>query len=1146
MTTSFVGGLALELKRAFDPLASALASTDGLRRLVHRFGWPVDTFSTEPSSATTDTSDDASNDDDLDPPFDESGLLSAVQKQFGLAPLFSNIEAAVEMLGSSNDESRAAGALIKAVGDLLGKLAGLTSLAANPPPLPFPLSEAAFWQEIPPLIIDELLAGYLEENWAHVYGTLVLFGIIELTQVAPPGDTRVPYLVRRIVWHRMANLFVNPRQVAKDVYHWDDGTVPFDAAKCIAALQIFFWSVGFPARRVAGSLPKLRVPLLTKGSPELPAFFEAGLAVEPIGDSSNPQGTPVGLAISPVLVGSVQEAQDPPAERDLGWSLSLSGEFSTDNAFAVALRPSGVAFQIGGSAALSGMLGIEGRANPPWVIAGAPGSHRLEANGFHAQLSVAGTTADPDFRVEIGTGSGATPGQLRFVLQFAEGDGFLKNIFGSEPRTVESALALCWSSRTGFSFVGSAGITLQIPIHYSLGGVIYVDTLTIGLGTSTTESGQRGVALTVAITANFHLGPLSASVDEVGAKLLAVPTSGTGKPGTFGNLDLQFGFKPPNGLGLSLSTEIVSGGGSIVFDLEKQQYSGVLRLNIKDIVDVKVIGILNARLPDGRPGYSLLLIITGEFPPIQLGLGFTLNGVGGLIGINRTAVVDVLRAGLRNGAMDSILFPPDPLNNVPALLSTLGSVFPVAEGRYVFGPMVKIAWGSPTILTLDLALILEIPDPVRLIVLGRLKAVLPDEKNPVVQIRMDAMGVLDFSRNELSLDATLYDSRILTFTITGDMALRLVWGARPNFILSVGGFHPHFEAPPGLTKLSRLAIVLVDREKDGVTARVRFESYLALTSNTVQFGARVDMYFKALGVEAVGFLSFDALIHFSPLTLEAQLAAAVALSFNGVMLMGADLAVTLTGPTPWHLFGEARFDFLGAKQRVPVEVKTGDDSAPPPLVQPVAVRDLLIKAIEDPRNWQAQPPDGADRIVALRIAEGDDQSKPRPLMVHPLGSLAVRQRVLPLTVPITRYGNAPVQGDSFFDVVVPLSGALVEPLQEQFAMSQYKVMRDDEKLAAASFEAKKAGVRFRDDKFVAASAVKQAPALEHATRTMVPATDGSLAASRAMELPVMRGRDRQDVSQMEHLIALGAAANAPTRAKGKSRYFAVASDGTGA
>ena len=76
---------------------------------------------------------------------------------------------------------------------------------------------------------------------------------------------------------------------------------------------------------------------------------------------------------------------------------------------------------------------------------------------------------------------------------------------------------------------------------------------------------------------------------------------------------------------------------------------------------VTVIGVLDTILPDGSHGFSFLLIITFDFPPIQLGFGFTLNGVGGLGGVNRTMNTDALHAGFRAHTLNNVLFPPDPV-----------------------------------------------------------------------------------------------------------------------------------------------------------------------------------------------------------------------------------------------------------------------------------------------------------------------------------------------------------------------------------------------------------------------------------------------------------------------------------------------------
>ena len=107
--------------------------------------------------------------------------------------------------------------------------------------------------------------------------------------------------------------------------------------------------------------------------------------------------------------------------------------------------------------------------------------------------------------------------------------------------------------------------------------------------------------------------------------LLSFPDHG----GNLGPADFAISFKPPNGLGIAIDAGVVAGGGYILFDPDKGQYAGVLDVALAEIVQVKVIAVLDTMLPDGSSGFSFLLIITFDFPPIQLGFGFTLNGVGG-------------------------------------------------------------------------------------------------------------------------------------------------------------------------------------------------------------------------------------------------------------------------------------------------------------------------------------------------------------------------------------------------------------------------------------------------------------------------------------------------------------------------------------
>ena len=313
-------------------------------------------------------------------------------------------------------------------------------------------------------------------------------------------------------------------------------------------------------------------------------------------------------------------------------------------------------------------------------------------------------------------------------------------------------------------------------------------------------------------------------------------------------------------------------------------------------------------MPDGAKGNSLLVIITaGDFKPIPLPLGFKLTGIGGLLAINRTFDEEALRAGLKNNTLDSVMFPKDPVRNAPQILSNLNKVFPPANGHHLFGPMAQIAWGTPPLTTADLALVLELGARLRLLILAQIVAILPRRENDLVRLQMDAIGVLDFDQGTASLDATLHDSRLLKkFVLTGDMAMRLKWEGSPNFALAVGGLHPAFNPPPAFPKLEHIAINL----SAGDNPRLRCEAYFALTSNTVQFGARAELYASALGFSIHGEIGFDVLIQLDPFSFVAKIDAQAQLKRGSTNLLMVRVEGALSGPRPLHINVTATFKVL--------------------------------------------------------------------------------------------------------------------------------------------------------------------------------------------------------------------------------------------
>ena len=81
--------------------------------------------------------------------------------------------------------------------------------------------------------------------------------------------------------------------------------------------------------------------------------------------------------------------------------------------------------------------------------------------------------------------------------------------------------------------------------------------------------------------------------------------------------------------------------------------------------------------------------------------------------------------GVRTGAMNSILFPQDVVANITRIVSDLKAIFPLAEGHFLVGPMGKLGWGTPTLISLELGVILDIPAP-QIVIIGVLRCILPD------------------------------------------------------------------------------------------------------------------------------------------------------------------------------------------------------------------------------------------------------------------------------------------------------------------------------------------------------------------------------------------------------------------------------------
>jgi len=915
---------------------------------------------------------------------------------------------------------------------------------------PAGIDVAAFKQTIGRDLLDYILVEHLLRNRYSMGGLLQLAGIIRLVPT-PASGLRQAYTRREIPWSEIGDLITDPAKGLREAFAWD--TAAPQITPILGQMASLLESYGMQLYYVTASDGQLAFLNSGATTPVTQATgFDLAVVKSP-GDVDVAAGVQMLLRPATATRGDAV-ALLPYANVDVSekialtdtLSLAISGDADLTKGVSLTFAPGS------GAELEAGFLG--GAANSPAQIQAeltiAPLANTTErvlfgtADGSRLAVSsaslIAGatvvSTSELDAFVELDLQD------LHIVVKpdAGDSDSFLASFLGSNGISTQLSLGLRFSSITGFHFMGSPGLQATIPVNVQLGPI---GILAISVGAQPTTG---GIGLLVGATLSGNIGPLAATIDSVGFTFaLGFPDPPTGN---LGPLDVGFSFLPPKGVGLAVDAAGVSGGGFLSFDSSAHQYSGVLQLEFNDLA-LQAFGLITTQIA-GQSGYSLLALIDADFPPVELGWGFTLNGVGGLLAVNRSASSDALHAALKANTLSTILFPTNAITNASQVLSTVEAIFPTAYGRFLFGPMALIGWGTPTVLTVAIAVVIELPEPIRIILIARLEARLPSASVPLVKINLDALGVLDLSQDTLSLDATLFDSKLIDFTLSGDMALRANWSSsQREFLLAIGGYHPQFTPPAGFPTLQRITIDM----PSGAISKLRLAAYLAISSNTVQFGATLDVFIGVSGFGLSGHLGFDALLQLQPFHFDADISGQVALTAGGDDLMSVGLDATLSGPAAWNIAGDFKVHIVFFDVHKSFSCTWGAD-APSQQIAPVDVLPLVTAALADPRNWGAALPAAVSPMVSL--------SNSATSVAHPLARLEVHQSVVPLGLSIARFGSAAVTGATSFaiaDYQVNGSDVAHEAVEDDFAPAQFFDLTDTEKLARPSFETHDAGGR---------------------------------------------------------------------------------------
>ena len=414
------------------------------------------------------------------------------------------------------------------------------------------------------------------------------------------------------------------------------------------------------------------------------------------------------------------------------------------------------------------------------AIADGPG---LRLTGFTFGLTVPGIPTSTTLVLE-GVEVSVLPADLGRLIGAKPGDRLASSTQGGERITVTG------DPLNGLRFA-QGGLRVPLPVRFSVPGLQ-----------------SRGIAVTLSADDGLHLGmlasltarlpgvPLTAIIDNAGFTL-PVEFPDDGPP--------RLGIRPtdvaPDGIGVSLQLPPVSGGG-LVRRFADGSYAGIIALDM-GFVAVQAV----ARFGHSPTRFLAMLGVVFPPPGIQVGFGFALDAMGGLVGINHRIDADALRQLVSDGHADRILFPDNIIQRADEVIGALSAAFPHANGRFVIAPMVRLTWGGRMV-SLSGALVLELPAPVQAVILGRLLVALPDPAVPLVRLQASVLGRFDPSVPLVEVLVSLAGSSVLGVAVRGEIYLLVRGGDQPEFVLSAGGFHPRYRRPPGVPALQRLEMDL--------------------------------------------------------------------------------------------------------------------------------------------------------------------------------------------------------------------------------------------------------------------------------------------------------------------------------------------------
>lgn len=690
------------------------------------------------------------------------------------------------------------------------------------------------------------------------------------------------------------------------------------------------------------------------------------------------------------------------------------------------------------------------------------------------------STTDKDKRLTLGYYGGIEDLELRMKLS---ANSFFKMFLKDDP-TMKISTSLLYDMQNGLKIDGGAKFHLDFDISKLEIGPVKFDKLSVDLGNLSGSFGDLGMTLGSTFALDFSC--LTMSFENLG---ISFDINFLKPDGSLGDYDFSGSFKFPDGIGISIETPVVKGAGLISYDKSEGTLFSALSLEVLKKFTVGCIVDADLGVKDGHC-FSLVALISTSFSPgIPLGMGFSLNGVGGCLGLNRMYDADAVSGGVRSGVFGSVFFVDNVMNHLTEMKTAVKQFFPEKKKQFFLGVLCKICFEP--VVTCEFGLLIQAPNPMSIGIVGALKVRVGDTN--LIKINVYFFGDIDFDKG-LRFDASIVDSEIVGLKLEGDMAFRLFWGGPyKGFGLSIGGFHPAYKPEEGLKFAPNMRRLSLSLNYDIV--KIKLETYLAVTSNSFQIGAHLDLQvgWKKFGL--IGYAGFDALFVFKPFRFSFSLEVGVAVMVGSAKLFSVDLALSVEGPAKWRVKGKAYFTVLFIPVKCKFSLAWGDSPKEERKATIAVWKDVLLPELLRDNNWITSS--------AEQNNDGKEKDVNAMLTLQPNDTFSFNQSAVPFDYPMGLCNDAlPEDFTSFrlkkVSIIADNKEFSLETscLNNDFAPSLYKELSNEERLSNPSYESVTSGFEAKDNNAVSVMSFDGNDFVEAQTKFYVKECEKELSGNR--------------------------------------------------